>query len=61
MDELFQEMVEIYYVDHRSESFAYGRRGAAFSMDRSTRSEMNMTCAVVSEETRLIGTKCACL
>lgn len=54
-------MVEIYYVDHRREGFAYGRRGAAFSMGRSTRSEMNMTCAVVSEETRLIGTKCACL
>lgn len=36
-------------------------RAAAFSMRRSTRPEMNMTCAAVSEETRLIGTKCACL
>lgn len=54
-------MVKIYYVDHREKGFAYGRRGAAFIMGGSTRSEMNKTSAVVSEETRLIGTKCACL
>lgn len=54
-------MVKIYYVDHRRESFAYGRRGTAISLGRSTRSEMTLTCAVVSEEARLIGTKCACL
>lgn len=54
-------MVKIYYVDHRGESFAYGRRGTAISTGGSAGFEMNLTCAVVSEEARLIGTKCACL
>lgn len=54
-------MVKIYCVDHRREGFTYGGRGAAFSMGRGTKSAMNMTCAVVSEETGLIGTKCSCL
>lgn len=54
-------MIKIYYADHRRESFVYGGRGAVVSMCRGTKSGKNMTCAVVSEETGLIGTKCACL
>lgn len=41
--------------------FCIWGRGAVFSTGRGTRSAMTMTCAVVSEETGLIGTKCACL
>lgn len=54
-------MVKIYCVDHRRESFAFGARIGAFSLGGHARSGMKMTSAVVSEETRLIGTKCACL
>lgn len=39
--------------------FCIWKRGAAVSLGGSTSSETKMTCALVSEETRLIGTKCA--